>query len=117
MSTHESLSRREFATRAMLAAAATSVVPVTAIATATVIATTPAEADAQVALQVPARGVADMQLEMLKHLYPDHLTDELLATLRTKLDRQHLRSRLLSSFPLTNADEPAISFAAYRADG
>lgn len=57
---------------------------------------------------------ADLLLDLVRHLYPDRLEPNHLAVILGELQRQLARSQVLSSFPLTNADEPASVFAAYR---
>ncbi len=58
---------------------------------------------------------ADHLLALLVAEYPENLTREHLIELREKLARQTARSKVLSSFPLSNADEPATILRAYRA--
>lgn len=60
---------------------------------------------------------ADLLLALVKQLDPERLDDELLAQLRLDLESNLRRSALLSQFPLTNADEPAPVFNAWRAEG
>lgn len=98
------LNRREFTARSLWGAVLVG-------AGSTAAAQAPANRDPQAL----ADAVAGAQLGLIEQLYPEHLTDELRATLRQKLARQALRSRLLSAYRLTNADEPATMFAAYRA--
>jgi hypothetical protein len=56
----------------------------------------------------------DLLLELIKREYPKNLEDEHLAHIRRELEQQQSRSRVLSAFPLTNADEPAPVFRAWR---
>jgi len=75
----------------------------------------------QVGAQEPAKkdapSVADLQLEQIKQQYPDErLDDAALKSIRGDLQQQINRSKILSAFPLTNADEPGFAFAAYRRD-
>ena len=102
------LSRREFAGGTLLGAA------LAACASDPAVAQEPLK---KLPGEASAKEVAERQLQLLQLLYPERLTREHLVTLREKLERQYLRSRLLSAYPLTNADEPALKFAAYRADG
>jgi len=76
---------------------------------------------AEAAGQEPAKkdttSVADLQLEQIKQQYPDErLDDAALKSIRGDLQQQLNRSKILSAFPLTNADEPGFTFAAYRRD-
>jgi hypothetical protein len=100
------LNRRQFASQAVLGAVATGVA---------------SQAVAQPAKDAAPknvfRDIAEAQFATLEQLYPDNLTDEHRAALKQRLERQAIRSRMLSSFKLTNADEPATMFAAYRAEG
>ena len=60
---------------------------------------------------------AELLLELVKRQFPDARLDaEVLEEIRDDLERQLRRSAVLSKFPLTNADEPAFEFVAYRAD-
>ncbi len=60
---------------------------------------------------------ADLLLALTKQLDPERLDAEHLAQLRLDLESNLRRSALLSSFALTNADEPAPVFRAWRAEG
>lgn len=60
---------------------------------------------------------ADLLLALVKQLDRQRLDDEHLAQLRLDLESNLRRSALLSHFPLTNADEPAPVFRAWRAEG
>jgi hypothetical protein len=60
---------------------------------------------------------AELVLELVKQLYPRNLDDEKLGQIRAQIEQQMARSTVLGAFPLTNADEPAPVFAAWRADG
>ena len=54
-------------------------------------------------------------LAVVQHLYPDEqLTPQRLDAIKDQLGRYLRRSQVLSSFPLTNSDEPVTLFAAYR---
>lgn len=54
---------------------------------------------------------------VVARLYPhENLTPEILENIYQDIQGDLRRSRALSSFPLTNADEPAFHFAAYRND-
>ena len=72
----------------------------------------PAEAKAPEALidQPPA----ELLLALVRQKYPHPLTEEQADAIRSQLAWYWQRSAVLSSFPLTNADEPAPIFAAYR---
>ena len=60
---------------------------------------------------------ADLLLDVVNQQYPHAKLDaETLRHVHAEI-RQNLRtSKILSEFPLTNADEPAFVFAAYRDD-
>jgi hypothetical protein len=60
------------------------------------------------------RKPAELLLDLVRQQYPERLEPAHLATIQGELQRQLARSQVLSSFPLTNADEPAPVFAAYR---
>lgn len=65
----------------------------------------------------PEASEADLVLAVVKHHYPDERLDEkVLDAIRGDIQGDLARSRVLSSFPLKNSDEPAFVFAAYRAD-
>lgn len=54
-------------------------------------------------------------LAVIQQLYPhEALTEERLEAIKAQLGWYVRRSQILSSFPLTNGDEPATAFAAYR---
>lgn len=59
----------------------------------------------------------ELLLVLVKQADPDRLKSEHLDQLRLDLELNLLRSAVLSGFPLTNADEPAPTFAAWRAEG
>ncbi|HEV3006566.1 MAG TPA: hypothetical protein VGX78_19000 [Pirellulales bacterium] len=59
----------------------------------------------------------DLVLALVKRQYPKNLDDAKLAQIRGQIEHQMSRSRVLGSFPLTNADEPAPVFAAWRMEG
>lgn len=59
--------------------------------------------------------VVDKLLELVKFEHPDGRLDEAaIAEIRSELEQQVARSERLSAYPLTNADEPAFAFRAYR---
>jgi hypothetical protein len=58
----------------------------------------------------------DLILELVKREYPKNLNEQHLTHIRREIEQQQARSRVLSAFPLTNADEPAPVFRAYRKD-
>lgn len=60
---------------------------------------------------------ADLLLALVEQLDGQRLDDEHLAQLRLDMEANLRRSALLSQFPLTNADEPAPVFHAWRAEG
>jgi hypothetical protein len=59
----------------------------------------------------------ELYLALIASFDPEHLTAEHLAALRDEVAANLSASRTLSDFPLTNADEPAPVFAAWRAEG
>ena len=59
---------------------------------------------------------ADLLLELIKRHYPTNLDDAKLAQIRGQIEHHMARSKVLSTFPLTNADEPAPVFTAWRAE-
>lgn len=61
-----------------------------------------------------AASSAELLLELVKRLDPERLTSEHLEQLRFDLASNQQRSKILSSFPLINADEPAPVFAVWR---
>ncbi len=60
---------------------------------------------------------ADLVLELVNRLYPENLDEAKLALVHGQIEHHMSRSRVLSAFPLTNADEPAPVFAAWRSEG
>jgi hypothetical protein len=56
-------------------------------------------------------------LALIALIDPERLRDEHLAALREDVAANLASSRKLSAFALTNADEPAPVFAAWRAEG
>lgn len=62
-------------------------------------------------------GEVELYLAMIARLDAERLTAEHLAALRDEVAGNLSASRTLSAFPLTNADEPAPVFAAWRAEG
>lgn len=59
----------------------------------------------------------ELYLALIASFDPEHLTAAHLAALRDEVAANLSASRTLSNFPLTNADEPAPVFAAWRAEG
>jgi hypothetical protein len=105
---NESLNRREFARRFAAGAA----IPFIAGATG----------DAAEAAQKPddakPPSPVERMLELIRQQYPDPRLDEVgIAEIREELEAQVARSTRLSTFPLTNADEPGFVFRAFRAEG
>ena len=74
------------------------------------------ETPAKAAADLAAASSAELLLELVKRLDPERLTSEHLEQLRSDLALNQQRSKVLSSFALTNADEPAPVFAAWRAE-
>lgn len=59
---------------------------------------------------------ADLHLQIIQVRWGDRLNEEQLVELRKKVTANLERSKQLSMFPLTNSDEPAPHFQAYRSD-
>jgi hypothetical protein len=59
----------------------------------------------------------ELLLELIKRVDPERLTNEHFELLRADLAVNLQRSARLSAFPLTNADEPAPVFSAWRSEG
>lgn len=58
---------------------------------------------------------ADLLLELIRRDYADErLTGPVLSEIRGRLSANRRRSRRLSRFPLTNADEPGFVFTSFR---
>lgn len=59
----------------------------------------------------------DLLVDLVKQKYPDKRLDEA-ALEEVRSDFRHFlgRSKVLSSFPLKNGDEPGFVFSAWRAD-
>jgi hypothetical protein len=60
---------------------------------------------------------ADRLLDLVKQIYPENLDEAKVAQIRAQIEHHMSRSKVLSAFPLTNADEPAPIFAAWRSEG
>ena len=58
----------------------------------------------------------ETMLALVRQRYGDRLDDEQLAAVRTSIEAIVQAARALRAVRLTNADEPAQPFAAYRAD-
>ncbi|HEX7446258.1 MAG TPA: hypothetical protein VF306_01865 [Pirellulales bacterium] len=58
----------------------------------------------------------DLYLALVNRLDADRLRPEHLKQIRNELAGHLARSKRLSAFPLTNADEPAPVYSAYRAE-
>jgi len=116
----EFVNRREFAKRV---AVASSAVPLAAgLGESTAAAaelpdddTKPAKAEKPEAPKPKSQ--AELLAEVIRQRYPDERLDEkTLARIRGDVASDLRRSRALSAFPLSNSDEPAFVFAAYRQD-
>lgn len=59
---------------------------------------------------------ADLYLQIIQVRCGERLNEEQLIELRKKVTANLERSKQLSVFPLTNGDEPAPHFQAYRSD-
>lgn len=104
----ESLSRREFAARVVAATATLHAAGDTAANTALAADQKPEAA--------PTPSPVDLLWELVRRQYPDARLDEAANRdeIRGELETQLSRSKTLSRFPLTNADEPGFAFGAYR---
>lgn len=71
----------------------------------------------KVAADLASVGSIELFLELVKRIDPDRLNSEHLDQLRNDLAVNLQRSARLSAFALTNADEPAPVFAAWRSEG
>lgn len=96
----EGLSRREFLASGSVAAVAL-----------------PAAAQDQPPNEPPP-APTDVVLAQIVLEYGDkRMDDAVLKEIHGDIQRHLARSALLSSFPLSNGDEPGFTFAAYRKDG
>jgi hypothetical protein len=102
----KAIDRRDFAT--LLAGAAAALTGSAAIAD---------EPRAAQTHELTAVASTDLLLELIKRLDPERLKSEHLDLVRADLAANLERSARLSAFPLTNADEPAPVFAAWRSEG
>ncbi len=103
-----SLNRREFAGQLAAGAAVPFIAPATGAATA----------EAQKADDAKPPSPVERMLELIRQQYPDPRLDEAgIAEIREELEAQVARSTRLSTFPLTNGDEPGFVFRAFRAEG
>lgn len=75
------------------------------------------EKPAEIAAGLNAAKPAELWLALIKQLDPERLGDEHLAALRADVQWNLRRSALLSGLAMTNADEPAPVFRAWRAEG
>ncbi|HWB08115.1 MAG TPA: hypothetical protein VG826_02635 [Pirellulales bacterium] len=100
------IDRRNFAARLTGAAAA--------LGGAYAVADEPKKAEAP---DLTAVASTELLLELIKRVDPERLKAEHLDLLRADLLANLQRSARLSAFPLTNADEPAPVFAAWRSEG
>lgn len=76
-----------------------------------------ADDDAKPSAELASVPSAELLLELIKRSDPERLKNEHLEQLRGDLAVNLARSARLSAFPLTNADEPAPVFAAWRSEG
>jgi hypothetical protein len=109
----DAVSRRQFATRMAAAGAA---LPLLAMPMPPAQADEKAEPDPPGPLVQPP-AMSHLLLEVIKQKYPTGLSAEHEAPILKAIERNLARSRTLSLFPLSNADEPTTTFAAWRADG
>lgn len=64
-----------------------------------------------------AASPVELLVDLVRDKYPDdRLDDAAVEEIRSDFRHFVARSKLLSGFPLTNADEPGFAFAAWRAD-
>jgi hypothetical protein len=103
------LDRRDFVRQ--LAAGAAATIPL--VAAQTTAADPPDPVAEKLAANAPKTPL-DLVVELIRQSDPDRLKPEHLEELRKKVAYLQARSQLLSRFPLTNADEPAFVFSAYR---
>ena len=61
--------------------------------------------------------VSELLLELVKRIDPERLKSDHWDLVRADLEANLQRSARLSAFPLTNADEPAPVYAAWRSEG
>ena len=65
----------------------------------------------------PPAAVVDRIVEIIRQEHPHERLDEAaIAEIRTDVEQHRIRSAVLSSFPLTNGDEPGALFRAFRQD-
>jgi hypothetical protein len=64
-----------------------------------------------------AAAPAELALRLIQQLYPHALDDAQRDEIQKQIAEDQRRSKILSGFPLTNADEPAPTFAAWRGEG
>lgn len=69
------------------------------------------------AAKVPPVSPVELLVDLVREKYPDERLNEV-AIEEVRSDFRHFvgRSKVLSSFPLLNADEPGFIFSAWRAD-
>ncbi|HUY88854.1 MAG TPA: hypothetical protein VMV10_08985 [Pirellulales bacterium] len=60
---------------------------------------------------------AELILQLLAQFYPRPLDEAQRAEIVRQIAEDQARSKILSGFALTNADEPAPVFAAWRSEG
>ena len=76
----------------------------------------PAKAANSTAADQPA-APSELVLQLLAKTYPHPLDESQRAEVLRQIEEDQARSKILSSFALTNADEPAPVFAAWRSEG
>ena len=80
----------------------------------------PASGDDEATGDMPGLGSfseSELLLDLVRRVDADRLQREHLDQLRGDLELNLQRSKVLSAFALTNADEPAPVFAAWRSEG
>jgi hypothetical protein len=104
------ISRRDFS-RGVVLTAATAALPLAAAAHASGAA--PGQEAKPEALKLSPE--AESQVQALMSKYGNRLTDEQKADVRRLIGQAQKTSETMRAYPLSNADEPATIFRAYRA--
>lgn len=115
--TSRSLHRRAFAQQLAVSALAPAVVLPVAVAAAD----EPEAKESKTNVEAPEPEAPPVEpsqlvLQLIERQYPADLTGEQRAEILGQIERQLVRSRILSGLALKNGDEPAPSFSAWRAD-
>lgn len=110
--TPPAVNRRTFAKQ--IAAGSLAAGPL--VIAAPLVAEEPAKKATSPAAERPA-APPELVLQLLAKTYPHPLDDGQRAEVLRQIEEDQARSKILSSFALTNADEPAPVFAAWRSEG